>query len=433
MPGKAQNKLNLTKDAVDSFPHPSSGYVIYWDTQVHGLGVRVTPTKKTYILQTWIGKSLLKKSLGTHPEMNPTQARIKAGKIKVDIVNGEDPRLSGTHLKKPAAAGVTLQEVFDKYISTHKLKPKTLTVYTGALKRCFGEWLDLPLANITEAMIQEKHKKISETVGERSNETGAQAQANQAMRVLRTLFNYAMREYKVNSKPMFLSNPVARLSQEKSWNKNKRRQSVIKSHQLKAWFDAVDNLTDAGGRSDSTMRDYIILCLFTGLRRSEAAGLKWSDVDLHEKSLRVEDTKNGEDHMLPLSSYINDMLKKRHLESKTGAVYVFPGNGRTGHIVESKRAINAVRKESGVNFMMHDLRRTFITMAESLDIPYYSLKKLLNHKTTASDVTSGYIVVDMERLRSLMQKISDHILDITGRQTPPAKVTRLPRRKLEVV
>lgn len=424
MSSKTQNKMNLTKETVEALRHPETGYVIYWDTQIHGLGVRVTPTKKTYVIQTWIGKKLFKKSLGNHPKMNPTMARIEAGKIKAEGSKEEAPK---------RADDVTLTKVFSDYIQTHRLKPKTLAVYTGALNRCFADWLHLPLTDLTESMIQKKHKTISETVGARSNESGAQAQANQAMRVLRTLLNYAIRQYKVDGKPLLLSNPVNRLSQEKAWNKNKRRQSVIKSHQLKAWFDAVDSLSESGGRSDSTMRDYLVLCLFTGLRRSEAAGLKWSDVDLEGKSLKVEDTKNGEDHMLPLSSYILDMLAKRNREKEPGAIFVFPGSGRTGHLVESKRAINAVRKISGVTFMMHDLRRTFITMAESLDIPYYSLKRLLNHKTTSSDVTSGYIVVDMERLRSLMQKISDHILEITGRTNPPAKVASIARRKLEVV
>ena len=62
---------------------------------------------------------------------------------------------------------------------------------------------------------------------------------------------------------------------------------------------------------------------------------------------------------------------------------------------------------------IHDLRRTFITIAESLDIPVYSLKRLLNHKMT-SDVTAGYVVMDIERLRVPMQLITDYILKLIG-------------------
>lgn len=48
-------------------------------------------------------------------------------------------------------------------------------------------------------------------------------------------------------------------------------------------------------------------------------------------------------------------------------------------------------------------------IAESLDIPAYALKRLLNHKMN-NDVTAGYIVADVERLRKPMQIITDHLL-----------------------
>ncbi len=68
-----------------------------------------------------------------------------------------------------------------------------------------------------------------------------------------------------------------------------------------------------------------------------------------------------------------------------------------------------VTDASGVTFTPHDLRRTFITIAESLDIPAYALKRLLNH-TSGADVTAGYIVASTERLREPMQKITDFML-----------------------
>lgn len=82
--------------------------------------------------------------------------------------------------------------------------------------------------------------------------------------------------------------------------------------------------------------------------------------------------------------------------------YVFPGSGNGGYLVEPRVQMGKITEFSGVNFTVHDLRRTFITIAESLDIAAYSLKRLLNHKMT-NDVTSGYIITDVERLRKPMQ------------------------------
>ena len=58
---------------------------------------------------------------------------------------------------------------------------------------------------------------------------------------------------------------------------------------------------------------------------------------------------------------------------------------------------------------MHTLRRTFATTAERLDVSHYALKRLLNH-STSNDVTAGYIVIDVERLRTPVQRISDYLV-----------------------
>lgn len=79
------------------------------------------------------------------------------------------------------------------------------------------------------------------------------------------------------------------------------------------------------------------------------------------------------------------------------------------NIIEPRKQMAKVIEETAISFTVHDLRRTFITIAESLDIPAYALKRLLNHKMT-SDVTAGYIMLDVERLRKPMQMIADYIL-----------------------
>lgn len=119
------------------------------------------------------------------------------------------------------------------------------------------------------------------------------------------------------------------------------------------------------------------------------------------------DTKNHQNHVLPLSDYLYQLLEAR----KKGAVHdhVFPGSGKGGYIVEPRRQIKKVIEEAEVSFTVHDLRRTFITIAEGLDISIYAVKRLVNHKLNG-DVTAGYIMTDIERLRKPMQQITDYLL-----------------------
>ena len=116
------------------------------------------------------------------------------------------------------------------------------------------------------------------------------------------------------------------------------------------------------------------------------------------------------EHTLPLSDFLYTLLKNREAEA-TGSPYVFPSEGKAGYLIEPRKVMKKVIDASNVTFTIHDLRRTFITIAESLDIPAYALKRLLNHKMN-QDVTAGYIVMDVERLRKPMQAISDKLLQL---------------------
>jgi len=57
-------------------------------------------------------------------------------------------------------------------------------------------------------------------------------------------------------------------------------------------------------------------------------------------------------------------------------------------MVEPRPQIRKVITRSGVTFTLHDLRRTFISAAEAMDISMYTIKCLANHKT-GNDVTNG--------------------------------------------
>src|SRR4029077_11443505 len=92
-----------------------------------------------------------------------------------------------------------------------------------------------------------------------------------------------------------------------------------------------------------TIRDYLLLVLFTGLRRNEAATLKWSAVDFDARTLTIEDTKNGIVHALPQTGLLYALLRGR--VAKTTSQYVFPGAGASGHLVTPDKQIQKIRTQ----------------------------------------------------------------------------------------
>lgn len=68
---------------------------------------------------------------------------------------------------------------------------------------------------------------------------------------------------------------------------------------------------------------------------------------------------------------------------------------------------------SGYPFVLHDLRRTFLSRGERLGFSHFMLRRLANH-SFGGDVTAGYIVFDIEHLRQPVQRITDEFLMLMG-------------------
>jgi integrase len=128
-------------------------------------------------------------------------------------------------------------------------------------------------------------------------------------------------------------NPVETLNHSRAWYRIERRRTVIKRTQLPAWYAAVQSLKAPDKPSTShVIADYLVFMLFTGLRFSEAAELRWDQVDLIERTLSVADPKNREPLELPLTDFLVDLLTERRLMALNE--YVFPGRDGKGHLVE---------------------------------------------------------------------------------------------------
>jgi len=425
--------IPFNKRAIDEIAPPSSGRLTLHDSKVPGLVVRVTPNGvKTFQVYRWRVDRPVRVTLGRFPDMTVEQARRQAQTVITQLLEGVNPNAVK---RRERATVVTLRVVFDDYLSSRDLKPRTVEDYNALMDWGFSGWLSRPITAITRDSVLRRHAQL----GERSH-----ARANSAMRVLRALFNFAIHRYDDDKgTPLVELNPVDRLSSNRQWFRVERRQTLIRVHQLPGWWSAVEALKSlrSTGKVD-VVRDYLQFLLLTGLRRGEAARLRWDDVDLPGRAFTVVDTKNRRPHELPTSDYLQALLERRHQqheqererlerehregkspELRKPSSYVFPGEGKTAHIVEPRRWMERVTAESGVAFTLHDLRRTFATVAESLDIPAYALKRLLNHKT-GSDVTAGYIVIDVERLRGPMQQVTDFILKAAGVK-PTAPVVKL--------
>jgi len=409
--------LKITKRFVDSVTIPKktanggSTSDIFRDEVLVGFALRVgSGGTKSFIVEGRVNGKVRRTTLGKYPTTTCEQARDLALDQLSQMAKGKDPAREADAAR---ARKITLAEVFDDYLKTHPdLSPSTVNDYERIMREAFKDWQSESIINIRKQDIVKRHRKLGET---------SQARANNAMRVLRAMINHAMNQYEEpDGSPIIHINPVSQLSKTRGWFKTKRRETWIKPFQLPAWYQATLTL------SLDTSRDYFHLLLFTGLRKGEASRIRWEDVDLVNRTLLIPETKNKRLHALPLSDYLYQLFARR-FQYRVNE-WVFPSTrSEGGHLVEPKSAMRRIVSLSDVEFTFHDLRRTFITIAESLEISIYALKRLLNHKE-GNDVTAGYIIMDIERLRDPMERISNRILEYIE-QDPDKSVVSIDSRK----
>ncbi len=407
------DQIDFTKSSLNALLAADAGKRSYYlddnkkSAHLRGFGLVVNDKGRKHFLLTQYFKrdrKTVRLRCGEYPHVTVEQARKKAEKFQTMLnhdIHPTEERQESLSARKLASENeriksITLTEVLTDYLRHKELKESTKQDYIKVLKEVWLDWLEKPMLEITDELVKDRYRKRLKT---------SVARGNYAMRVTRALFNFAKIEYKLpDGSVIFDRNPVNVLSEGKTWHRVERRKRIVGKHALADWLAAVEALDSLVTKS------YIKFLLFTGARRSEAARLLVSDVNFEAGVFTLRDTKNGSDVTLPMSDYVMEILRPL---AATGETWIFKSPMTGTHIKDPRKGIRRVIDKSGVEFSLHDLRRTFITTAEGLDISYYAIKALVNHKSRANtDVTEGYLDIaqDYDRLRKASQRITDRIL-----------------------
>lgn len=400
-------RLKITKENMLEIIKPVSGQVDYLDTELSGFGARATKAVLTFFVYKRIRGQQNKTfvPIGAYGTFTPAQARNTAKDYLRRMDMGENPHPKA----QPKCETITIQDLYRQYISGKKtpLAASSVYQYDSWMKNHFSDWLTLQANTITGSMVLDRLALMEKNNGI--------TQAASSIKLLRGLYRLGIALHP----GVITHNPVeaVREVRGREWAPRKRRMTYIESAALPKWYKAVNDYHLPKGK------DYLLLLLYTGLRKMEMATLKWSDIDFKAKTFTfTPEKKRGEkpedDRVtMPLSVQAYRLFLQRKAQGWEND-YVFPGKHPSPHLANADNYKRDIIETSGVKFCLHDLRRTFITIAESLDIPHYALKALLNH-SMGNDVTGGYICMSAERLREPMQKIADRITELAT--APPVE------------
>jgi integrase len=421
-------RAKLTKRVVDA-TRPEGKRVILWDTELPGFGLRIEPSElKTFVARYRAGGgrsgTLRQATIGRYGALTVDEARTKAKRLLGAAAGGGDPVGDQQRARQ---AGVTIGEIVDWYLSEAEsgrlvgrrgrpIKASTLRADRVRIAAHVRPLLgNRAVQNLTVRDFEQMQaniaagktaRRLAENEGrpQGSVAKGGSGTAARTLGMLRTILEHAVRHRLIESNP-------ARGARKFADRRRTARLSLGQVRQLgQALTEATaTNLSPAGLAA-------IRLLMLSGLRRSEALGLKagW----LIDNGINFPDTKTGA-QMRPLGKAAMELLQAR---AKVEREWIFPGDRGEGHFVGVYPVLVRVCKLAGLKGVTpHVLRHSYASIAAELGYSELTIAGLLGH--AASSVTAGYVHLDQALVSA-----ADRVAGVIGAALdgkPEAKVIPL--------
>lgn len=385
-------EINFTKAAIEGLQPSADGKrVAYYDTKTPGLLVRVAASgRKTFQVYRWHQGQPVRVTIGVWPDLTIEQIRKKATQINAEFAGGENPN----DFLRQQREEMTFADLFAIYLERHaKQRKKTWQedqrYYDRHLAATLGR---KKLSTITKKDISSLHAKIGAT---------RHFHANRVLALISSVFGRAIE--------FGLWEGINPCQGVKKFTEVSRDR-FLSADELARFFQALEL------EPNDTARDYFIVSLLTGARRANVLAMMWSDLDLDAATWRIPMTKNGTPQTIPLVSAVVELLQQRRAEAKS--LFVFPGTGATGHLVEPKKAWARICKAAGIeNVRIHDLRRTCGSWQAKTGASLPVIGRSLNHKSAST--TSIYARLDLDPVRTSMEKAAEAMLEAARQPVKP--------------
>ena len=384
------NHQKLTKTLLTGLVAPAAGKRrLIYDTETPKLAMRMTHTgvRAFYVVKR-LGGAMVWIKLGTFPDMTCEQARNEAGKVLGEFAKGENPAA----VKRAVKAELTFGEAFDDFLE--RKRKRDGSAISDKTKRDYTDLLRLYLDGIKGKRLSVIERNEVKAIHARTTKKSA-AQADRVVAVVSAVFTFMLAHERFSGQ-----NPATRIQK----NPAPSRDRFLQADELTPFFKALSESTN------EIMRDFFLLALLTGARRANVSAMRWADIDLVAGVWRIAKTKNGTPQTVTLSPEAVTVLESR---KAGGEEFVFPGEGKTKHIVEPKKAWATLLKAAGIeNLRIHDLRRTLGSWQARTGASLPIIGKSLNHKT--HQATAIYARLDLDPVRQSVNTATAAMMEAAG-------------------
>jgi integrase len=425
----AMEKFNFTGPLVAGYKcKKGKQQSIYWDAKTPGLGLRVTANNaKSYVFQTNINGKTIRITIGDPRAWKLGDAQTEATRLKRMTDKGLDPRQveSDKLAQQQAEANakkaqqvresLTVSAAWNDYIEARKdswgvlhLADHHKAMHQGGEARKRSKALTVPgilasfapmrLVELTPDKVQQWAKKEG---------AARQTSARKGQRLLSAFLVWCVQH------PIYgaiVSGNVARNSEAKR-HLGKPKDGALEKEQLKGWFNAVKQI------GNPVISHYLQTLLLTGARPNEIASVRWDDVDFQWDKMTINDKVEGL-RVIPLTPYVKGLLVS--LPRRNGFVFGSTTSA-SGHIERPTKPLAAANLIAGVDITFHDLRRSFASLSEWIEMPAGIAAQIQGHKPSGVR-EKNYIRRTLDLLRMWHVKIEAWILEQAGIELVPVQI-----------
>jgi integrase len=394
------NRIAFTQLAVDKLKPPLTGRAVYWDKLTPGFGMRVSAPRpgsreghKTWIAMGRVDGKAVMQTLGTLaqiPKVDKAREtarssilKMKGGVNPVEERRADMARRAGEAARAEGAAREAVEGRFavvaERFLVEH-VERNCSPRYAAEVRRILehdvlSRWGERPIRGITKHDVNEllDAKASRRERPRKGTEGGSAIQANRTLTHLRTFFGWAVGQDLIDADPSAGVLPRG---------KERTRDRVLGDDEI-VWF------WRGAERPGWPFAAIFRLLLLTAQRESEVAGMRWSEVDLAQRTWTIprERTKSDRKHVVHLSGFALEIVEGL---PRLGDL-VFPN--RAGRPIagfskpkeQLDAAMSAQKHEAGGNpaeiepWVIHDLRRTATTIMARLNVAPHVADKILNH------------------------------------------------------
>jgi integrase len=201
---------------------------------------------------------------------------------------------------------------------------------------------------------------------------------------------------------------------------------MLKENNVRRGFFEHEGYLDLIGELPIYLKPLLTFGYYTGARESEILELRWTQVDLSSRTVRLEPgtTKNDQPRTIPITGELFRLLrlrKKTRDSNFPDCEYVFFNKGK--QIRKFERAWKSAANRAGIaGKLFHDLRRTAVRNMVRAGVPERIAMAISGHKTRS--VFDRYNIVVERDLHEGARRLDAHLTKATNTRTPKVPQNR---------